>query len=427
MVKINSILKEVLTEIKPSEKELKYIEKTLSIYREKIKRNIQNRKINAEVFVGGSTAKGTLIRKDHYDIDVFLRFDKKYKNEALSDIAEKAIAGIKNTRIHGSRDYFRIKAGGNLFFEIVPVRRITNPREAENVTDLSYSHVNYIKKKIKSQKLLDEIMLAKAFCYANNAYGAESYVSGFSGYGLELLIYHYKSFLRLIKEIAKMNTDFNNKIVIDIEKHHKNRGRVLMDLNEAKLKSPIVLIDPTHRQRNVLAALSRETLENFQNECKDFLKKPEKEFFIKKSFNVKEKKKLADGKGYDFASLKTTTNKQEGDIAGSKLLKFYRHLRSELEKFYDIKESGFEYKDGKSALCFFSVKRKPWILVQGPKIDDKNNVARFKSAHRTVFTKNRRFYSKEKNNLSLKSFAQLWKKKNIKKLREMSISKLESA
>ena len=97
MVKINSILKEVLTEIKPSEKELKYIEKTLSIYREKIKRNIQNRKINAEVFVGGSTAKGTLIRKDHYDIDVFLRFDKKYKNEALSDIAEKAIAGIKNT------------------------------------------------------------------------------------------------------------------------------------------------------------------------------------------------------------------------------------------------------------------------------------------------------------------------------------------
>ncbi len=157
------------------------------------------------------------------------------------------------------------------------------------------------------------------------------------------------------------------------------------------------------------------------------MKKPEKEFFIKKSFNVKEKKKLADSKGYDFASLKTTTDKQEGDIAGSKLLKFYRHLGKELEKFYDIKQSGFEYKNGKSALCFFSAKRKPWILVQGPMVDDKNNVARFKSAHRKAFTKNRRFYSKEKNNLSLKSFAQLWKKKNIKKLKEMTISKLEIA
>ncbi len=421
MASINSLLKEVLIEIKPSKEELKNIGKTLAICRKKIDGNIQNRKINAEVFIGGSAAKGTLIKKDYYDIDIFLRFDKKYKDEILSDLTEKAIAGIKNTRIHGSRDYFRIKSGGNLFFEVVPVKRITNPREAENVTDLSYSHVNYIKKKIKSQKLLDEIRLAKAFCYANNAYGAESYVSGFSGYAIELLVYHYKGFLKFVKAM----TQIKEKTIIDIEKHHKNKSRIMMDLNEAKLKSPIVLIDPTHWQRNVLAALSAETLKNFQKPCRDFLRKPSINFFRKKSVDIEKLRKSAHGKGYEFLALKITTSKQEGDIAGSKLLKFYRHFRSQLEKFYDINENGFEYKDGKSALCFLSVKIKPWILAQGPMVSDKKNVARFRSAHRTVFIKNGRLYSKEKIKTDLKSFIQLWKNKNIKKLKEMSITNLE--
>jgi len=54
------------------------------------------------------------------------------------------------------------------------------------------------------KKILDEIRIAKAFCYANNCYGAESYISGFSGYALELLVYHYKSFLKFIKSMVKL-------------------------------------------------------------------------------------------------------------------------------------------------------------------------------------------------------------------------------
>ncbi len=421
---INSLLKEVLVNVEPSEEELRDIKEKLAQYIEKIKENLRKRKINADIFVGGSAAKGTLIKKDPYDVDIFIRFDKKYKNEVLSDLAERAIAGIGNTRIHGSRDYFRLGISQNLFLEIVPVKRIKNSREAENVTDLSYSHVNYIKRKIKSEKLLNEIRLAKAFCYANNAYGAESYVSGFSGYAIELLVYHYGSFLKFIGEIAKMKYDRNNKAVIDIEKHHKNKNRILMDLNEAKLKSPIVLVDPTYKQRNVLAALSEETFGNFQNVCRNFLKRPAKEFFIRKTMDIPKIKSYAYKKGLEFILLEITTNKQEGDVAGSKLLKFYRHLAEETGKFFEIKAKGFEYLGKKSARAFFVCKKKSWIQVTGPGLNQKEHVEKFKKKHRNVFIKNNRLYSKYDLKLKLKEFIERFRNKNIKKLEEMSITGL---
>lgn len=420
--KIDSVLKEVLLEIKPSEEELKETEKILTEYRKKIKRNMQKRKINADIFVGGSAAKGTLIKKDSYDIDIFIRFDKKYRDEVLSDLTEKILAGTgaRSVRVHGSRDYFKIKVGSKVFFEVVPVKRIQNPREAENITDLSYSHVNYIRKKIKSEKILDEIRLAKAFCYANGSYGAESYVQGFSGYGLELLIYHYKGFLKFIKAMAKIK----EKTVIDIEKHHKNKNSILMDLNEAKLKSPIVLVDPTYKQRNVLAALSEETFRNFQNVCRNFLKKPAKEFFIQKTANIEKIKLDANKRGLEFVLLKIATDKQEGDVAGSKLLKFYRHLNEEISKFFEIKEKGFEYQGKKMGRAFFVGKRKPLVLVTGPEVNDKENVGRFRLKHKTIFIKNNRIYSREKPKQNLKQFLQNWKQKNRKKIRDMSVSEL---
>ncbi len=79
-----------------------------------MKRGIKKKRVKAEVFVGGSLAKGTLIKKDKYDIDIFIRF-KDDKN--ASDIVEKILKGarIKADRIHGSRDYFSAKRGRIIF------------------------------------------------------------------------------------------------------------------------------------------------------------------------------------------------------------------------------------------------------------------------------------------------------------------------
>ncbi|HEB47274.1 MAG TPA: hypothetical protein ENI22_02285 [Candidatus Pacearchaeota archaeon] len=418
---VNSVLKEVLQRVEPSEEELKIIGDSLHEFLNQLNKRLKALKINAEIFLGGSFAKATIIKKDLYDIDIFVRFDKEHKENELSKMTGRILRGIKNSSlIHGSRDYFRVNASKNLVFEIIPVKKIKNPKEAENITDLSYSHVNYIKRKLKNKKLLDEIRLAKAFCHANNCYGAESYIRGFSGYALELLVYHYGSFLKFIRAMSKIK----DKKVIDIEKHYKNKNQVLMDINASKLYSPVILIDPTYKQRNVLAALSEETFKKFRKACHDFLKNPHPEMFESKKINLEKIRKNAKKRGYESVLLKAKTNKQEGDIAGSKLLKFYKHLIHETERFFEIKGRGFEYQGKKSARYLFVVKKKNEILISGPEINDKKNVRRFKKKHKKVFIKNKRFYSKEKTNVTLTTFIQDWKKKHRIRIKEMYITGL---
>src|SRR4030042_386223 len=269
--KVNSILKEVLEKIEPSKEDLKLIDDSLREILKRIKEGLKKQKIKAEVFIGGSFAKNTVIKKDKYDVDVFIRFDKKYKGKDISKITGEIIKEAGDISIiHGSRDYFKIKISPEINVEVIPVIKVSNPKDSENITDLSYSHVKYIRDKIKSDKLVNDIRIAKAFCHANQCYGAESYIKGFSGYALELLVFNYKGFINFLEQMLKVK----EQQVIDIEKYYKNKKQVMLDLNSSKLDSPIILIDPTFKQRNALAALSKETFKKFQEAAKRFLSNP---------------------------------------------------------------------------------------------------------------------------------------------------------
>ena len=366
---VKSILKEVLKNIEPSAEEKKIIDESVRFFTGELKKRISKMKHPPEIFIGGSYAKKTLIRKDKYDIDIFLRFGKEFENENLSGVTKNLLKNFKNVfLVHGSRDYFRIKSNENLFIELVPVKKINSPEKSENITDLSYSHVKYINKKIKNLKILDDIKIAKAFCHANNCYGAESYIKGFSGYSLELLVYYYKSFLKMIKDLSKpMKKSSREKIIIDIEKSYRIKKNVLIDMNSSKLESPIILVDPTYKQRNALAALSEESFERFQKACREFLKNPSIKSFEKKKIDLEKIKNSAESKKQEFILIDISTNKQDGDIAGSKLIKFYRHLSSEFsENGFEIKNSGFNYNGKKSARCFFVLSRKKEIFLNRP-------------------------------------------------------------
>jgi len=415
-MKTDDILKQVLERVKPTKEELSEIKKTTNDFLGKFKKQLKKLKIKADVFIGGSDAKGTLIKKGIYDVDVFVRFDKRIKN--ISEVCERVLKSFvkKYTKIHGSRDYFKIDVKTH-HIELVPVIKIKNFKEAENITDLSYSHVKYVKRKMKG-KILDDIRLAKAFCYANNCYGAESYIQGFSGYALELLVYHYKGFLKFIRAMAKAK----DKIVIDIEKTYKNKKMILMDLNASKLQSPIILIDPTFKQRNVAAALSDETFDKFKKSCKSFLKSPSIKEFEKKKTDLEKVKKNALKKKFEFILLEAKTDRQEGDIAGSKLLKFSKHLEKEIGKFFDVKNKGFNYNNRQSSRFFFVVKSKKELLIQGPNVKDLKNVKRFKKEHRHCFVKCKRVFSREKIIFTVNDFVKNWKVKNKNKIREMGMT-----
>lgn len=419
--KTNLILKQVLDRVRPPKEDLKKISLSIGDFKEKARKRIKALKANAEIFIGGSYAKNTLIKKDNYDIDIFIRFDEKENN--ISEITQNIIKDFDFEIVHGSRDYFRINSGDGIFLEIVPVKKTKNPVKAENITDLSYFHVKYINKKLKNSKILDEIMIAKAFCYANGTYGAESYVQGFSGYALELLICHYKGFKNFLKAVSKI--DKKDKIVIDIEKHYKNKNQVMLDINSSKLISPIILIDPTYKQRNAIAALSYETLDKLKKSAKEFLKNPTIKAFEREKTDLTKIRDGANKNGYEFILIEADTDRQAGDIAGSKLLKFYRHITEEISKFFTIKSQGFNYDKEKTARYFFVAEKKGKIILDGPKLDDRKNLLRFRKKHKNVFTGKGRIYAREEIKLSIKQFIEAWKKKHSIKISEMNIKKLK--
>ncbi len=414
----NELLRKQLEIIKPNLAELKKIEESTSELVETIRRNLKKQKINSQVFVGGSSAKNTLIKKSKYDIDIFVRFDKKYSDN-LSKLLKRALPKNAKT-IHGSRDYFSILENG-IHFEIVPVLKINKPEEAQNITDLSYFHVNYVKNQInKNKKLADEIRLAKAFAYYQDCYGAESYVNGFSGYAIELLVIHYKTFMNFLKAMAKIKEN-QQKLMLDPDKKYKNRQEIEEKLNPSKLMSPIILIDPTFRERNALAALSQETFDVFQKSCRAFLANPSSKFFELENKELELEKKYT-GR---VQKIEISTNRQAGDIAGTKLKKFSRYFEREISRYFFVEKIDFEYVERiNKGIIFLVAKPKKHIEIFGPPLEMREAVSKFKKAHkpRTIKTKAGRIYAVEKLDINLEKFLKEFRRDKKDTMKEMGVT-----
>lgn len=380
-MKVEKILSNVLQKISLSNIELKKIDKETK----ELVKILKKKKLNANI--GGSLAKGTILKKDNQDVDIFIILKPKELPKFEKLIAKTK---LKYEIIHGSRDYIQIKKE-NLTFELIPVLKLDKKSKIENVTDFSLIHVQYIKGKIgKNKKLADEIKLAKAFCHANRCYGAESYIGGFSGYALEVLICYYGSFLKFLKKIS-------SETLIDPEKQFKNKGELMRELNQSKLQSPIILIDPTYKYRNVCAGLTKETYELFLKSTKEFLKNPSEDFFNKKEFNLTEFKEIAKKQNLVVYRVSITTDRQEGDIAGTKMKKLFKFLIRELErKEQEVILSEFVYKHGKESEGYLAIKPKEFIEIIGPKTDMKKAIEEFKKVRKTIYVSNGNFCAKEK-------------------------------
>ena len=414
------VLEKVIKNIKISSAEEKKINHISSNFCKSLRKKIKNKGLSAQVFVGGSLAKKTIVKKDKQDIDVFVRFNSKYRGENLSKLLENVL--FKDfKKIHGSRDYFR-KEVKDVIIEVVPVLKIRKPNEAENITDLSFFHVKYIKSLInKHKRLSNEIMLAKTFAHASNCYGAESYIKGFSGYALELLICHFKSFKKFIKTIAKH--DFlKTKLIIDDKGFFKPKKSVLRKLNESKLESPIILIDPTFKQRNALAGLSNKTLTNFKKHCKKFLKNPNEKLFKPND----ESKELIKKHKNQLNIVKIKTSKQKGDISGTKSKKFYEFFTQKISKEFLIKKRFFKYaEEENTAYLYYLLNKKPVETIKGPKTNRKRNTEKFLKKHKNSYIKGKQTYAKISHDLNFSQFFKKFKKTYQKTIKQMSIKTIE--
>lgn len=386
-MKMKEVLAEELDKIRIGEEDLVLLRRVADDFIEKLKEK------GLRAFVGGSLAKGTMVKKEgRQDVDIFVVFEYSEDILGLEGILRKVdLAGGELSRVHGSRDYFHV-AYDNVILEIVPVVENKDPELAENVTDLSLSHVRYVAGEIlKNSTLAGEIMLAKTFARANRCYGAEGYIRGFSGYSLEILVIHFGSFVKFLKGISK-------KRVVDPMGYFKGEREIMREINSSKLQGPVVVVDPTYKYRNVCAGLGLVTFERFLEVAAKFLKKPSLDFFKVKGIDVLGLKDFAAKKGARFLELELFSDRQEGDIAGTKMMKVLRFFERELVRAgQEVLAFEFDYSGkGKSSKGYLVVLERSEIERKGPSVGLEKQAKEFCRVNEGCFKRRGFWWCREK-------------------------------
>ncbi|MBI1936262.1 CCA tRNA nucleotidyltransferase [Candidatus Woesearchaeota archaeon] len=388
MKAIQKILNESLQDIQPDRNYEKEIFEKLNHIIKKINQNQKGIK----AVLGGSGAKGTWLKT--FDADIFALFNySRYKDKSgkISDILESVLKKKfgKVARIHGSRDYFQIKEE-KFTFEIIPILKISKAEQAKNITDVSPLHSKWV---MKHKKLVNEMKLTKQFCKANNVYGAESHIRGFSGYVCEILTAYYGSFLKLVKNASK----WQDKVVIDAAKYYRGKD-VFKIVNISKLLSPLIVIDPVQKDRNAAAALSAEKFEAFKKAAREFLKMPSKEFFEKKDLRAA----FLELRSNSCKLIEVHAEPLEGkaDVVGSKLMKIYEYFLQKLQNHeFKMIKSGWEWDKSKDAAFYFLLVKELLpenIEIEGPPAAIKHHAGHFKKIHKNTYIKNKKIYAAEK-------------------------------
>ncbi len=381
-MRYQEIFKEVLKEIVPSKDERANVLSQVNEFLKSLNAELKRVRVKAKAMLGGSYSKDTWLSGD-YDVDIFVKFNLAHKEQNLSDLLEKALKKWRHERIHGSRDYFWVRNG--IKYEIVPVLDINKADQAVNVTDFSPWHVAWVNK--KGAKFKNDIRLAKKFCKGASCYGAESYIRGFSGHVLDILVVYYKGFLSLLKA----SRDWKPKVILDCNNVYK--GKALLMMNKSKTEGPLLLVDPVQPGRNSAAALTQENFSKFVSAAKKFLKKPGRDAFVEKQVDFDSLKK----KGHLIkVSVQTLDDKE--DVAGTKFVRAFEHVRALLQDF-QVKDSGWLW-DKKSKGAWWFVLGKKQLSADmdwsGPPLKVKVAVEKFRKIYKKTFVKKGRVWAKLK-------------------------------
>lgn len=334
---MNAICASVLEEIRPKRTS------AVTLFTSKF-----SKYISGKLILGGSYAKNTHIGAS-FDCDIFVQFNSEKEMIGL----KKAVVSFTKSEkisyqlVHGSRDYFRVEFKG-VIFELIPVLKLKQIEDAKNIMDHSPYHVQWFLE--NGKKYADDIRLLKQFLKSARVYGAESYIRGFSGHIVDILVIHYKGFENTIKAIAswkKTSSKQFKKIIVDINKSYKGKD-VLFYMNESKTYAPLIVVDPILSDRNAAAALSTEKFDKAIESAKNFLKKPSKSYFQVKKITADSFKKYKK----PVIVCEVIPLDGEKDIVGTKLLKALEHIVKKLSDngfsviTYDWEWNGVSGKEG---------------------------------------------------------------------------------
>jgi len=343
--------KTVLAVIQPTGQEVRQEQRIAALLARKLQKTT-----HGKVTVAGSVAKGTFL-KGEADLDIFVLFplsvSRKTFEQRIRGIVKKAFPRARHEIKYAEHPYVRLFWEGKRI-DVVPAYKITTAAQLLSAVDRSVLHTRFIQNNLR-QRQIPEVLLLKKFLKANELYGAEIRVQGFSGYLCELLVLKYKTFLGCLRAAKKF-------------------------------QAPLMVIDPVDKNRNVAAAVSEEKLKQFIRLAGRFVGKPSDRFFVgPPSFSQKlEHMKKKRGRVYSVTLPHTPAVE---DIVWGQLRKLAQQLQTFLEKHdFEVVEELLD-SDAKTATIVFRVKMdmlpaKRW--VEGPPLSLKKNVQAFRQAHKNA-------------------------------------------
>lgn len=373
---MESAFKRLILEIAPSENEIKEEKAFANSLIKRIKSHLPK---NSRALLAGSVAKGTFL-KDSKDVDIFLLFSKSVEKEKFEGIVKKIAAKTfpteKKETHYAEHPYVRIKFG-NRKMDLVPAYDIKTAEEKASAVDRSVLHTKYILRKLQNSKRADVLLLKKLF-KANGLYGAEIRVEGFSGYLCELLIIKYGSFINAMRAMVKWRIP----VVIDIEKHYPT---ATLPMEKFRL-SPLIVIDPVDKQRNVSAIVSEANIKRAKTIAKKIISGNIGVFSgSEKEFKEKELKKMM--KTGTIYALSFPKPDIVDDILWGQMKRFSKNIVTGLEHLEFKVKNILLREENKTCELYFGLKEDelgPKMLLKGPPIrnDLKKNVVTFKKAHK---------------------------------------------
>lgn len=375
------VLKDVLSQIRPKSDQKRKIDglsrKSLSLA------NKFARRYKAKAMLAGSITRGTWL-PDKMEFDIFVLFPERLTEKQLEraglEVGKKVIEALKGKwQLSYAQHPYVSGIVDGVEIDIVPAFAVKSAEEIKSAVDRTPFHVKFVEKHL-SNKLAEDVRLLKQMLKTTNAYGADTRVDGFSGFVCELLIIHYKGFANLIKAARKWEAGE----VIDMQKVYK-KGE-LESLHKQFIGQPLILIDPTDRNRNTAAALSAKNFFKLRKLADQFSTKPSTELFFGKKpepITEQELNEIAMKRHTELLILKFLPPKGVDDVVWPQLRKFAERMQGILEEAkYEFKVFGKDvFTDGSyvaAVLLEMEVSKLPAIQKRiGPSVFDKDDAKNF--------------------------------------------------
>ncbi|CCQ34115.1 CCA-adding enzyme protein [Halorhabdus tiamatea SARL4B] len=260
---LSSVLQAVRQRVEPTDAEHERLEQAAREVIDRAEAALEERGIDGDVMLVGSTARNTWIAGDR-DVDVFVRFPPDTDRETLESVGlEIGHAVLPDGHEEYAEHPYVVGEVDGYDVDLVPCYDVKEATAIQSAVDRTPFHTEYLQARLDDD-LADDVRLAKAFLKGIGVYGSDLRTQGFSGYLTELLVLEHGGFRPLIEAAA----EWHPPVRFDPEDH-----------GAATFDDDLVVIDPTDPERNVAAALSTANLARFQHYARELLADPRESLF----------------------------------------------------------------------------------------------------------------------------------------------------